>query len=128
MLDISALYIGVAALLYIGLAARIVTQRHASKTALGDGGDKELQKRIRAHGNFSEYAPLLLLMLAAIELQGAPAFAIHIFGILIIASRMAHAWFISQTPEPIAMRQLTMGVTFFVLMTMALGLFGHAIF
>lgn len=39
----------------------------------GDGGDPELFKAIRIHGNFIENAPLFALVLAAAELRGAGA-------------------------------------------------------
>lgn len=128
MLETSGLYIGLSALLYILLAGRIITQRHKTRISLGDGGDEELIKRIRAHGNFAEYTPLLLIMLVACELQGAPEGVLHILGATLLACRVLHAVFISMTPEPIVMRQLTMGSTFFLLAVMGLGLAGHAIF
>ncbi|WP_298297193.1 MAPEG family protein [uncultured Litoreibacter sp.] len=128
MITISPIYIALCALLYMCLAVRVVRQRYTARTTHGDGGDKELRKRIRAHGNLSEYAPMLLLMLVVMELQGSPGYVLHLFGALILVSRTGHAYFISQTPESIKMRTLTMTTTFALLGVMALGLLGHAIF
>ncbi len=35
-----------------------------------DGGDPILQRRMRAFGNFAEYVPMCLLMLALLEFNG----------------------------------------------------------
>lgn len=128
MLTASPLYLALCALIYVFLTMYVVRQRVAARTTLGDGGDKELRKRIRAHGNFAEFVPLMLILLVVCELQGAPAFAIHILGLLIVASRLGHAFFLTRTPEVIATRQLTMGSTLLLIIVMALGLLGHAIF
>ncbi len=128
MLSASPVYLALCALIYIFLTMYVVRRRVAAQTTLGDGGDKELRKRIRAHGNFAEFVPLMLILLVVCELQGAPALAIHILGIAIVASRAAHAYFLTRTPEVIATRQVTMGSTLFLILVMALGLLAHAIF
>ncbi len=128
MLAAAPIYIALASLIYITLALRVIRQRYAAKAALGDAGDKELQKRIRAHGNFAEYAPLLMILLTVTELQGAPVWVCHLLGLAIVASRLGHAYFISQTPEPLSMRRLTMGTTFGLIALMATGLLAHAVF
>lgn len=128
MLAISPIYLALVAPLYVVLALRVIRYRRQTKSALGDGGDKQLQKRIRAHGNLSEYAPILLILLVVVELQGPPAFVVHILGALIVASRASHAYFLSQTPENINMRVVNMATTFVLINVMALGLLGHAIF
>ncbi|NNK77515.1 MAG: hypothetical protein HKP40_02265 [Litoreibacter sp.] len=127
MLSASPIYLSLTTLLFILLSVRVVLAREAVQASHGDGGDRELRKRIRAHANCAEYAPILLLLLVAAELQGTPGWVIHLFGALIVLSRGLHAYWISQTPEPLGRRVLTMGTTFALLALLALGNLGHAI-
>ena len=60
-MPITALFAGILAPLYILLALRVSAARRSGKVALGDGGDKNLSRRIRVHANFAEYAPFALV-------------------------------------------------------------------
>lgn len=60
---------GLCGLVFFWLSLRVVQIRMSAKVSLGDGGDAELLARIRAHANFAEYVPLLLVLLLAIELS-----------------------------------------------------------
>lgn len=127
MPETSAIYLSLGALLYVWLSLRVINVRHTVKAAFGDGDDKILRKRIRAHGNFSEYAPILFLLLVVAELQGTPGWVLHGFGGLILLSRGAHAYFISQSPEPLRMRVFSMATTFGLIVALALGNLAHAL-
>ncbi|GHG90330.1 MAPEG family protein [Pseudodonghicola xiamenensis] len=91
-LTITALYAGLAGLLYLFLSIHVIKQRIACHQSLGDGGDALLSRRIRAHGNFSEYAPLTLILIAAFEAQGGAAPLVHLAGIVLLVSRALHAY------------------------------------
>ena len=54
------------------------------------GEDEELLKRIRAHGNFTEYVPLALFGLAGMELVGAPGWLVLATGTALVAGRAVH--------------------------------------
>ena len=58
---------------------------------MGDGGDADMQRVVRVHGNNSEYTPLVLILLALIKIVGAPALAIHVLGGGLLAARVFHA-------------------------------------
>jgi uncharacterized protein len=92
---ITLFYAGLCCLLVVFLGARVAAWRNKHKIGLGDGGDKELIKRMRAHGNATENLPLLLIMVAGLELTGYRDLWIHIFGAAIFLSRCAHAWGVS---------------------------------
>jgi uncharacterized membrane protein YecN with MAPEG domain len=67
----------------------------------GDGGDDVLKRRIRAHGNFAEYAPLQLLIVLALVLAGIAPGAVWGLAGAFLAIRLVHAWAIgadSRTP------------------------------
>jgi len=74
----------------IWLSIRIGMIRTAKKISIGDGGDMDLIARMRAHANFIENTPLVLVMIAAIELArtGNP----YLMGIaaLYMLGRVAH--------------------------------------
>lgn len=50
------------------LSIRIGMIRASKKISIGDGGDMELVARMRAQANFIENTPIVLMMIAAIEL------------------------------------------------------------
>lgn len=87
----TAFYASLLTLLYIGLSIRIIRLRFKLKIGLGDGGQEPLIKAIRIHGNFSEYIPLALILLAGFELSGASSFWVHIFGAVLFIGRILHA-------------------------------------
>lgn len=79
------------ALLQLGLMLRVSNRRAAAAIGIGDGGDGELARRIRAHGNLAENAPLFLVLLLLTELSGRlPALAIIAAGAFVVA-RGCHA-------------------------------------
>lgn len=94
---ITLLYAGLCAILVIFLAVRVVQWRFRHKIGLGDGGDRELQMRVRAHANAIENVPLALILLGGMELNGYNMVVIHGFGGVLVVSRMAHAWGLSHS-------------------------------
>ena len=87
----SAIYAGLCGLLLVYLALQTIKVRRANKVKLGDGGVFALQSAIRAHGNFTEYMPIAIIMLFFLECNGAPAWMIHVIGITFIMGRWIHA-------------------------------------
>lgn len=94
---ITLFYAGLCTLLILYLAGRVMARRMQAKIGLGDGGDGELARRIRAHANAVEYLPLALLLLGGMELNGYPDPAIHAFGGTLLVSRILHAWGLSRS-------------------------------
>ena len=88
--DITGLYAGALAGLFILLSARVIMFRRANKVSLGDGGDEVLLARVRAQGNFAEYAPFGLLLILIAELQGTSPFWLHLCGGLLLVGRIMH--------------------------------------
>jgi len=93
---ITLLYAGLCTLLVLGLAFRVIARRLKAKVGIGDGGDHELQRRIRVHANAVEYLPLALILLGGMELNGYPNAVIHGFGATLLLSRLLHAWGLSR--------------------------------
>ena len=109
---VTALYAALAAFFFVYLSFRVIGARRSAKVALGDGSDATLQRRMRAHGNFAEYAPLALILMALAEAQGAPLWTLHGLGLMLLAGRALHAYGVCQDPEPLKYRQAGMALTF----------------
>lgn len=88
---ITAFYAGILGLLLIVLSYRVVRRRLKFKVGVGTGNNADLERAIRVQGNFVEYVPFVLLLLALFEAGGGPAWAVHAAGILLVAARLAHA-------------------------------------
>ncbi len=91
-MPITALYAALLTPLLIFLTLRTVAGRRSARVSLGDGGDRELLQRIRRHGNFVEYTPFALILLALAESVGTAALVLHVGGIALVAGRLLHAW------------------------------------
>ena len=88
---VAALYAGLCALLLIVFAALISRFRMKFRVGLGDGGNAELSRAIRVHGNAIEWMlPMLLLLLIA-ELNHTSHVLLHICGAAFVLARIAHA-------------------------------------
>ncbi|MCD9029422.1 MAPEG family protein [Luteimonas sp. BDR2-5] len=88
---ISLLVASLHVVLYLALSLRVVLHRNAHKVGIGTGGDPALTRKIRVHGNFGEYVPLALLMLALLELAAVATTLLWTFGIVLLLARVLHA-------------------------------------
>ncbi|MBM1631511.1 MAPEG family protein [Sulfitobacter mediterraneus] len=126
-LSITPIYAALIVLLFLGLSWRVILYRRANRLSLGDTGDKNLLKRMRAQANCAEYAPLALLLMVMSELMGSPAVALHLMGLTLVAGRVLHALGFAATPQKIILRQLGMLLTLLMMAVTALGLLAHAV-
>jgi uncharacterized membrane protein YecN with MAPEG domain len=93
---ITLLFVSLHVLLMLLLAVRVVAYRRSQQIGIGDGEDKHLLRRMRAHGNFVEYVPMALLLMGLLEISGlAPVWLWTVGGLLLLA-RSLHAWGLSQ--------------------------------
>lgn len=88
---VTLLVAGLHGVLLLMLAWPIVALRRGRRIGLGDGGDAQLQRRIRAHGNFVEYVPIALLVLALLEMSGLRALYVAALGATLLIARVLHA-------------------------------------
>jgi uncharacterized membrane protein YecN with MAPEG domain len=120
------IYAGVLALIYIFLALRVIRARQSARIAIGTGGNPALARAVRVHGNFAEYVPLALLLLAFMEMQGRPLWWIHTLAAALVAARLLHAYGVSQEKENLLLRTVGMTTTFFVLASASITLMASA--
>ena len=90
LLPAVALYAGLLALIGQFLGAVVGSTRGRLKIPVGDGGKPELILANRRHMNFVENVPLLIALLAVIELNGAPKLWIHVMGLALVTARLVH--------------------------------------
>lgn len=91
MIAITSLYAALAAIFLIFLSLNVVRHRYRTHTAIGSNDDT-LTRACRAQANFTEYVPLILLLMACAELFKVSAFIIHIAGIAMLIGRALHAY------------------------------------
>lgn len=120
MIAITPIYAALCALFFVYLSFRVIGQRRNTKTSLGDGGHDSLQQAIRVHGNFAEYVPMTIVLMALAELQSAPALALHAVGIALIVGRLLHAYAIPSANGRFQFRVSGMILTFLALAAGAL--------
>lgn len=101
-------------LLLIFLSANVIRNRVREKVAYGDGyGQSDtLFKAIRAHANFTEYVPLVLIILALLELNNAHPIIVYAISGLIIVGRLLHFIGLKRKAKVNSQRFLGMIMTF----------------
>jgi len=90
LVPITAFYAGLLALILIALAGAIGPIRMRTGISILHGQDMVLATAVRRHGNFIEGVPFALILLAALELNGASPVLLHGLGIALVVSRIAH--------------------------------------
>lgn len=76
--------------------------------------DGVLQRKIRAYGNFTEYVPLALLIILALELMDSQAWLLWFLGTSLTLGRIAHAWGLIKTYGPSPGRAIGFFLTWLV--------------
>ena len=113
MPTITSHYAALLALLLFALSVRVIQARVAGRVVIGLGDDdRRLLRASRAHGNFVEYVPMVVVLMLLLELGGAPGWLLHLLGSMILAGRLAHGLGISREPDNLRLRQLGMALTF----------------
>jgi uncharacterized protein len=89
-IHLTLLFAGLCALLQCALTILVIVRRVQSGVTLSDGGDSLLLHRIRAHGNFTETAPMALILLGLLELGGQPVHWLWGLGTCLLLGRILH--------------------------------------
>ena len=118
MLMITTLAAALLTVLFVRLSFAVIRLRRRHQVALGGGGHPELERAIRAQGNFAEYIPLGLILLGCLEINGAPKWLVAIPAITLILGRLFHAKGINEPPPTFTNRIRGMQFTFLTLITL----------
>jgi uncharacterized membrane protein YecN with MAPEG domain len=119
MLLVTSVVSAVLAILFVRLSFAVIALRRQNKVALGSDGNIDLERAIRAQGNFAEYVPIGIILIACLELNGAPWWLVALPGLTLILGRLFHAKGINQPPPNFSNRILGMQLTFFTLLSAA---------
>jgi len=121
-------YAAILAIFYVALCVRIILLRRKFGISVGDGDNRSLQKAICAHSNFSQYTPLVLLLIYFVEIETKSPILIHGLCCVFVFGRMVHAFGISQVEENVRWRVLGMACTFTAILSAAKALLLSQIF
>lgn len=101
-LPITSLLAGAFALLMVPLSLQVSLRRmKAPSDQAGAAPDETLRRRIRAHGNFTEYAPTELILVALIEFGGGSQGLVGGLALAFFLSRAMHAIGMLYTSSPV---------------------------
>ena len=88
----SALYAALLGFMLIALSVNTVIKRRTFRVGIGDGENMGMTRCMRAHGNFTEYTPVFLILLILNEMMGLSPLWLHVFGVTFMAGRVMHAY------------------------------------
>jgi uncharacterized membrane protein YecN with MAPEG domain len=92
-LPITALYAGILMIFALALSFYAGSFRGKSGISVlfGEPANMDLAERIRIHQNFLEYVPMAIILMGILETNGGNATFLHVFGVVLIVARIAHA-------------------------------------
>lgn len=103
-LEVTTFTAAICGLIYLVLSYRVSQTRMAQKIALGDGGDADLVARMRTHANFGEYVPIILILMALVEIETGYSVLLGIVSAVLILARVLHAIGMNRpSPNPFRM-------------------------
>ncbi len=92
-LPITALYASIMMIFALALSFKAGGFRGKSGISVmyGEPTNMDLAQRVRVHQNFLEYVPMAIILMGIIEINGGNSTFLHVFGVVLIISRIAHA-------------------------------------
>ena len=113
---ITALYVGILSLSLLALSILMIRNRFVHKVSVGDGENHQMLNVIRGHSNFTEYVPMILILMIVLEISGEEVWVIHILGISMVLGRLLHAICFFGKNHRFRFRQAGMLLTFLPLL------------
>jgi uncharacterized membrane protein YecN with MAPEG domain len=117
ILPITLTITGAAAIILVWLGLRVSMLRRPLKISIGDGGNPALARRIRAHANFAENMPIVLILLATIELATGGSLWLWGAAILFVIARIAHVFGMDRDGKSL-LRMLGMSLSWIVIIAL----------
>ncbi|MEJ2682647.1 MAG: MAPEG family protein [Gammaproteobacteria bacterium] len=102
-LPITSFLVALFSILMVLLSFQVSLRRiKAGNNSTNGSGDETLKRRIRAHGNFIEYAPLAAISVGLTEFANGPRTLVFGLAVSFFASRVIHAFGMLYTSTPAA--------------------------
>ena len=116
ILTIIPIFSAVFAVLFVLLSINVIKTRRKYKVGIGTGQNVHVERAMRVHGNFAEYVPFSLLLLAMLELNKANSILLVGLCFLLLIGRLVHAFGVSMDNEKFAYRVSGMVMTVTVIL------------
>ncbi len=91
-MTITLITAGLIGLLHTVLTINVGRWCQKTQTANGDGGDETLRRAIRAHANNAEFAPFMLILIAALEYMHGSNYLLIPCAVLFVMARVSHGY------------------------------------
>jgi len=114
---ITALYAALCAFLIVWLSLNVIKKRREHKVSLGDGGHSDLGNAVAAQAHAIEYIPIALILLFALEYNGASALVLHGLGLLLVTGRVLHG--LGMSADDMKNRVMGMQLTLWTILLLA---------
>lgn len=101
---IAALAAAILAVMQVILMVTVGNRRRTSAISFGDGGDADMLRVMRRHGNFIENAPMFLILLSLLEILGGSQSIVLGLATVFVVTRISHAIALSSATAPTAFR------------------------
>lgn len=96
---ITLTYASVLGLVFLLMSINVVRHRVRAKVNIGYGEDMDLAGVLRAHANFAEYVPIILIILALLETAGGDDLMLRLLGGGLVVARLLHVWGLSSSTD-----------------------------
>lgn len=110
-MEITIFFTALLGLWYFVLSARTIAGRGKYKVSLGSGESDDMLRRVRTHANFSEYIPLLLIIMGLLEFKEVSQIFLVLFGASLVVGRGLHFYGLYSAGTPFWPRVLGMHLT-----------------
>jgi uncharacterized membrane protein YecN with MAPEG domain len=98
-LSITPIYAALLGVVLLVLSVRVVAVvRGKGEVGFGDGGNPDFTAVVRGQGNFIEYVPLILILIAFAEAGGTSSTWIHAMGGGLLLGRILHPLGLTSQP------------------------------
>ncbi|WP_136658176.1 MAPEG family protein [Nitratireductor sp. XY-223] len=97
--EITGIYASLLAIVMIFLSTRVSILRAQTDIPMLHGENVQLAEWIRRHGNFTENAPMGLILMAIVEASGASVLLLNVIGGTLLVGRIAHPFGIAAKDE-----------------------------
>jgi uncharacterized membrane protein YecN with MAPEG domain len=119
-ITVTALYAAIFAVFMTALAVNVTIYRVRLGISVGDGGNAQMLRMIRLHGNSVEYVPLALLLMLIFEIDGGSHATLHAAGLAMLAARFTHACALYLSDIPNLGRQIGQSLTWLTVAALAI--------
>jgi uncharacterized protein len=116
-LPVTAFVAVVCAIMLLITGIDTVRNRIRLSAAFGDSNDQKLISATRSHGNLAEHAPIVIILLAVLELSNAHHMTLMAIGAVFLAGRVSHiiGIYMPMSKEPPLPRSIGVILTWLVM-------------